>query len=98
MLYHSTRSLTDPVSGARAVLKGLAPDGGLYIPQSIPSFDWQQCLQGDFYTMATRILSAFLGDTPQTSEFCRNPKPLPIGKSFGFPNFVLPQQFRTLVL
>ena len=65
MLYHSTRSLTDSVSGARAVLKGLAPDGGLYMPQALPAFDWQLCLQGDFYAMATQILTAFLGDIPQ---------------------------------
>ena len=64
MLYHSTRSLSSPVSGAQAVLKGLAPDGGLYMPQAIPAFDWQQCLQGDFYAMATQILTAFLGDIP----------------------------------
>ena len=65
MLYHSTRSLSSPVSGARAVLKGLAPDGGLYMPETIPAFCWQQCLQGDFYTMAEQILHAFLGDIPE---------------------------------
>ena len=64
MLYHSTRSLDMPVSGARAVLKGLAPDGGLYMPQSIPSFDWQACLRGSTMEMAENILSAFLGDIP----------------------------------
>ena len=29
MLYHSTRSLTNCVDSAQAVLEGLAPDGGL---------------------------------------------------------------------
>ena len=64
MLYHSTRSLENPVSGAQAVIKGLAPDGGLYMPDAIAPFDWQSCLKGDAYQMATAILSAFLGDIP----------------------------------
>ena len=64
MRYHSTRSCDSFVSGAQAVLEGLAPDGGLYMPESIPAFDWQACLQGDTYQMAEAILSAFLGDIP----------------------------------
>lgn len=64
MLYHSTRSLSDPISGAQAVIKGLAPDGGLYMPDAIPAFNWQACLEQDTYGMATAILSAFLGDIP----------------------------------
>ena len=64
MLYHSTRNFSEKVSGARAVLKGLAPDGGLYMPQAIPSFDWQGCLAGSTCDMAEKILSAFLGDIP----------------------------------
>ena len=64
MLYHSTRNIQDPVSGAQAVLRGLAPDGGLYMPQTVPVFDWQDCLQGSTYDMARKILSAFLGDIP----------------------------------
>ena len=64
MLYHSTRSLSPSVDSAQAVLNGLAPDGGLYMPQEIPAFDWKACLQGSSYTMASRILSALLPDFP----------------------------------
>ena len=64
MFYHSTRSLQDPITGAQAVIKGLAPDGGLYMPDAIPAFNWQSCLKADAYGMATAILSAFLGDIP----------------------------------
>ena len=71
MHYHSTRSLDNPVSGAQAVIKGLAPDGGLYMPESIPAFDWRSCLQADAYGMATAILSAFLGDIPNMDELVR---------------------------
>ena len=40
MLYHSTRSVLPQVDSAQAVLTGLGPDGGLYMPESIPEFDW----------------------------------------------------------
>ena len=64
MLYHSTRSDFHTVDSAQAVLEGLAPDGGLYMPVSIPAFDWQKCLQGSSMDMATMILSALLPDIP----------------------------------
>ena len=64
MLYHSTRSENHRADSAQAVLEGLAPDGGLYMPQSIPSFDWKTCLKGSSQDMATQILSALLPDIP----------------------------------
>jgi threonine synthase len=36
-MYRSTRSESEPVGAAKAILDGLAPDGGLYVPVSIPS-------------------------------------------------------------
>ena len=42
MLYHSTRSESNPIDSAQAVLEGLAPDGGLYMPTALPAFDWHQ--------------------------------------------------------
>ena len=64
MLYHSTRSDKPCVDSAQAVLEGLAPDGGLYMPQAIPAFDWKKCLTGSSMDMATDILSALLPDIP----------------------------------
>ena len=64
MLYHSTRSDKTCVDSAQAVLEGLAPDGGLYMPQTLPAFDWKACLQGSSQDMATDILSALLPDIP----------------------------------
>src|SRR5699024_8709760 len=46
MRYHSTRSPALEADSAQAVLTGLAPDGGLYMPERIPAFDWQAALQG----------------------------------------------------
>ena len=64
MLYHSTRNASVFVDSAQAVLDGLAPDGGLYMPRQLPAFDWQACLEGDTYHMANAILSALLSDIP----------------------------------
>ena len=64
MIYHSTRGNAYRVDSAQAVLEGLAPDGGLYMPEALPAFDWQKCLQGDSLAMATDILSALLPDIP----------------------------------
>ena len=64
MLYHSTRSVLPQVDSAQAVLTGLAPDGGLYMPESIPEFDWKACLQGTSQEMSTAILSVLLPDIP----------------------------------
>jgi threonine synthase len=38
MRYYSTRNNADSVSFAKAALTGLAPDGGLYIPEAIPAY------------------------------------------------------------
>ena len=64
MRYHSTRSARSFVDSAQAVLEGLAPDGGLYMPESIPEFDWKACLQGTSQEMSTAILSALLPEIP----------------------------------
>lgn len=63
MNYQSTRSniTTSPL---RAVLEGIAPDGGLYIMPDMASlsFDWEACLKKDSLGMAEQILSALLPD------------------------------------
>ena len=64
MLYHSTRSNEAHVDSARAILTGLAPDGGLYMPEYIPDFDWQHCLTLSAQGMSCAILSALLPDIP----------------------------------
>ena len=62
MQYHSTRNAALRADSARAVVQGLAADGGLYVPEQIPAFDWQACLGCDAVTMAEQLLSALLPD------------------------------------
>ena len=68
MQYHSTRGASPAVNSAQAVLQGLAPDGGLYMPEAIPAFDWKACVASDTLDMAIQILSAFLPDVPEMGE------------------------------
>ena len=39
VLYKSTRSHTTPVTASQAILKGLAEDGGLFVPDHIPTLE-----------------------------------------------------------
>ena len=72
MLYHSTRGKGLRVDSAQAVLEGLAPDGGLYMPEALPAFDWRKCLEGTSQEMATAILSALLPDIPDMGQLVHN--------------------------
>ena len=71
MIYHSTRSHAHTADSAQAVLKGLAPDGGLYWPEKLPAFDVDACLAGDTYSMAERILSCLLPEIPNMGTLVR---------------------------
>ena len=71
MLYHSTRSKEYIADSAQAVLNGLAPDGGLYVPASLPSLNVAACLQEDTMSMATRIIGAMLPDIPEMDTLVR---------------------------
>ena len=71
MLYHSTRSRNHTADSAQAVLEGLAPDGGLYMPENLPPFDWKDCLQGTSQQMSAKILSALLPDIPNMDQLVK---------------------------
>ncbi len=68
MLYLSTRGHADRKHFCEILLEGLAPDGGLYLPESYPQADlarlrqvWQQ--QG-YAALAFEILSLYIDDIP----------------------------------
>ena len=72
MFYHSTRSNTAFVDSAQAVLSGLAPDGGLYVPGNLPKIDVEDILQQDTFRMAERIIAAMLPDIPNMGSLVKN--------------------------
>ncbi|MBQ0068066.1 MAG: threonine synthase [Phascolarctobacterium sp.] len=65
MLYTSTRGIKGLVTSACVIQKGLAPDGGLYVPVHIPTLSRDEILEMcdlPYSTRALRILSYFLTD------------------------------------
>ena len=72
MDYISTRGLSPAVDSAQAVLSGLAPDGGLYMPETIPAFDWRHCLTLSAQQMSAMILKTLLPDIPHMETLVKN--------------------------
>ncbi len=71
MLYHSTRSSFSTVDSAQAVLSGLAPDGGLYVPQQLPKLNVEDCLKKTTMDMAEAIIGAMLPDIPNMDQLVK---------------------------
>ena len=57
MIYRSTRSKIC-CSSPEAILSGIAPDGGLFLPESLsfPEFSWEKAVDLDFYGIAREVL------------------------------------------
>ncbi len=62
MRYVSTRGAAPPVSFLDAVLAGLAPDGGLYVPESWPALP-DIAATGHYAGVAMQVLKAFAGES-----------------------------------
>lgn len=64
MRYLSTLGKTNPVDFRTALLKGLAPDGGLYMPEEIPAIDPTEILENanDFHDISFQMLQPFIED------------------------------------
>ena len=70
MKYISTRGVAKEQNFAGAVLSGLATDGGLYVPKSMPKFSHDQIkamAQMDYRALAFEIIKPFVdGEIPDT--------------------------------
>lgn len=67
--YHSTRDPQGRVPFSQALLQGLAPDGGLYVPTSWPKLGPREFAgSNQLADCARRLLTPFLGDDPLRSE------------------------------
>ncbi|MEA1923182.1 MAG: threonine synthase, partial [Pseudomonadota bacterium] len=65
MKYISTRGGIDPVSFNQAVMMGLASDGGLLLPETIPTFsasEIENLAELPYSQLALAIFSRFIGD------------------------------------
>lgn len=74
MKYFSTRGGDQELSFEETVLTGLAPDGGLYIPEHIPTLpeNWQNDWQGySFQELSVAVLSLFISPEEITRDELR---------------------------
>ena len=64
LLYKSTRSVSEPVTASMAILKGLADDGGLFVPESIPALDvsMEVLSKMTYKEVAYEVMKKFLTD------------------------------------
>lgn len=64
LLYRSTRSDNEKVTASQAILKGLAGDGGLYVPESIPklSVSLKELAEMSYQETAYAVMKEFLTD------------------------------------
>ena len=62
--YKSTRGNTETVPASKAILTGLSPDGGLYVPTEIPQIDkpLSRLAEMSYQELAYDIMSKFLTD------------------------------------
>ena len=59
MKYTSTRDSSVAVSAADAVIDGIAPDGGLFVPVELPKLDYKTLIDLDYTARADAVLRAF---------------------------------------
>ncbi|MBO4368395.1 MAG: threonine synthase [Clostridia bacterium] len=68
MKYISTRGLCEPADAPSAILEGLAPDGGLFVPEEIPVFteEEKEALRGmEYRDTALLVLRKYLDSLPE---------------------------------
>ena len=73
VLYSSTRGAQGQIKASEAILRGLAPDGGLYGPDHIPSLEksLSEISQMDYQSVAYEVMKLLLSDyTEEELKYC----------------------------
>ena len=73
MRFISTRGDKEALTGAQAIIRGIAPDRGLYVPERIPEmpFDLKDMVGKGYREVAAPVLKAFFDDlTDDEIESC----------------------------
>ncbi len=64
LMFRSTRNADNRVTASQAILKGLAEDGGLYVPEQLPKLDVpvEALADMDYHETAYAVMKQFLTD------------------------------------
>jgi threonine synthase len=69
--YYSTNMKSEAVSFSEALIKGLAPDGGLYMPSLIPVLDYEELVKlsdQSYPEIAYTVLNRIIGNEIESEE------------------------------
>lgn len=75
MIYQSTRGEAPDLEFEDVLLTGLARDGGLYVPESLPVPDLSNSAALDYPSLAARVLAGFTGGSPSEAELLEMTRP-----------------------
>jgi threonine synthase len=64
IIYHSTRDTKLTATASEAILKGIAPDGGLYVPETVPKLkiSFEALAKMDYAHVAYEVMKLFYTD------------------------------------
>ncbi|MGH8109810.1 MAG: threonine synthase [Arenimonas sp.] len=86
MLCMSTRGMSPVIPLYQAIIEGIAPDGGLYLPQQIPRIDLDKLQASKTYQEAAlQVMSPFFA-----GDLLSEKLPLMIERAFDFPVLLKP--------
>ena len=81
MKLYSTRDPQKTVNAAEAIVRGLAPGGGLYIPENFPKADLEGWKNLSYPELTEKVLAGFLTD--YSPEFLKSAAQAAYGPAFG---------------
>ena len=87
MKFVSTRGETPPTAIDDALIAGLAPDGGLYVPERIPLFDNASAPTTSLADTATRVLAPYFAESR-----LRDALPALCGRAYDFDAPLVPMR------
>ena len=63
-MYHSTRNSSIKVTASEAIIQGLSPDGGLFVPEAIPklTISINELSKKNYLEIAYEVLRLYLTD------------------------------------
>lgn len=73
ILYKSTRGNDEKVTASKAILKGIAGDGGLFVPEKLPKLklELKDIINKDYKELAYLVMKEFLTDfTEEELKYC----------------------------
>ena len=75
MIYRSTRNNNETATASQAILKGLAENGGLFVPESIPALtvSFDELVKMDYREVAYEVMKLMFTDfTEEELKYCIN--------------------------